>query len=152
MGRFSGGRELSMKTILVAYDDTEPSRRALDRAATLAEAFGSRVLVTSIAPLHYSTPRLTLTVKERGEGLAAREEDMRQAQALLEERGIAADALVARGDPASAIARLAEEHDVDLVVVGTRELGALQRLLGQSVSQAVSRRVRCDLLIVHPGE
>jgi nucleotide-binding universal stress UspA family protein len=139
-----------MKTILVAYDDTEPSRRALDRAATLAEAFGSQVLVTSIAPLHYSTPRLTLTVKERGEGLAAREEDMRQAQAILQERGIAADALVARGDPASAIARLAEEHDVDLVIVGTRELGALQRLLGQSVSQAVSRRVRCDLLIVPP--
>ena len=141
-----------MKTILVAYDDTEPSRRALDRAATLAEAFGSQVLVTSIAPLHYSTPRLTLTVKERGEGLAAREEDMQQAQAILQERGVAADALVARGDPASAIARLADEHDVDLVVVGTRELGALQRLLGQSVSQAVSRRVRCDLLIVHPGD
>jgi nucleotide-binding universal stress UspA family protein len=141
-----------MKTILVAYDDTEPSRRALDRAATLAEAFGSRVLVTSIAPLHYSTPRLTLTVKERGAGLAAREEDMQQAQAILQERGIAADALVARGDPASAIARLADENDVDLVVVGTRELGSLQRLLGQSVSQAVSRRVRCDLLIVHPGE
>ncbi|HEV2951890.1 MAG TPA: universal stress protein, partial [Actinomycetota bacterium] len=74
------------------------------------------------------------------------------AQAILQERGIAADALVARGDPASAIARLAAEHDVDLVVVGTRELGALQRLLGQSVSQAVSRRVRCDLLIVPPGD
>jgi nucleotide-binding universal stress UspA family protein len=43
-----------MKTILVAYDDTEPSRRALARVATLAEAFGSRVLFTSIAPLHYS--------------------------------------------------------------------------------------------------
>jgi nucleotide-binding universal stress UspA family protein len=141
-----------MKTILVAYDDTAPSRRALERAATLAQAFGSRVLVTSIAPLHYSTPRLTLTVKERGEGLAAREEDMRQAQAILEERGIAAESLAAMGEPATAIARLAEEHNVDLVVVGTRELGALQRLLGQSVSQAVSRRVRCDLLIVHPGD
>jgi len=79
-----------MKAILVAYDDSEPSRRALERASTLAQAFGSRVLVTSIAPLHYSTPRLTLTVKERGEGIAAREEDLRQAQAILEERGIAA--------------------------------------------------------------
>jgi nucleotide-binding universal stress UspA family protein len=141
-----------MKTILVAYDDTEPSRRALERAATLAEAFGSRVLVTSIAPLHYSTPRLTLTVKERGEGIAARQEDVRQAQAILEERGITAEGLTAMGNPATAIARLAEEHDADLVVVGSRELGALQRLLGQSVSQAVSRRVRCDLLIVYPGD
>jgi nucleotide-binding universal stress UspA family protein len=141
-----------MKTILIAYDDTGPSRRALDRAATLAETFGSRVLVTSIAPLHYSSPRLTLTVKERGAGIAAREEDLQQAQAILEERGITADALPARGEPASAITRLAEENDVDLVVVGTRELGALQRLLGQSVSQAVSKRVKCDVLIVHPGD
>jgi nucleotide-binding universal stress UspA family protein len=141
-----------MKTILVAYDDTDPSRRALERTATLAEAFGSRVLVTSIAPLHYSSPRLTLTVKERGEGVAAREEDMQQAQAILQERGIAADAVPGRGEPASEIARLAEENDVDLVVVGTRELGALQRLFGQSVSQAVSRRVRCDVLIVSPGD
>jgi nucleotide-binding universal stress UspA family protein len=140
-----------MKTIFVAYDDTEPSRRALDRAATLAEAFGSRVLVTSIAPLHYSSPRLTLTVRERGEGIAAREEDAQQAQALLEERGISAEGLMARGEPATAIAKLAEEHDVDLVVVGTRVPGAVQRLLGQSVSQGVSRKAHCDVLIVHPG-
>jgi nucleotide-binding universal stress UspA family protein len=79
-------------------------------------------------------------------------EDMRQAQVILEERGIAAEIKAAMGEPANAIARLAEEHDVDLVVVGTRELGALRRLLGQSVSQAVSRRVRCDLLIVNPGD
>ena len=140
-----------MKQILVAYDDTEPSRRALDRAATLAEAFGSRVLVTSIAPLHYSTPRLTLTVKERGEGLAAREEDIEQAKAILEERGIAAEGLAAMGHAAPTIAKLAEEHGVDLVVLGTRELGAIQRLLGQSVSEGVTRRVRCDVLIVNPG-
>jgi nucleotide-binding universal stress UspA family protein len=140
-----------MKTILVAYDDTEPSRRALDRAATLAEAFGSRVLVTSIAPLHYSSPRLTLTVKERGAGIAGREEDMQQGKAILEERGIAAEAMTARGEPATAIARLAEDNDVDLVIVGTRQPGAVQRLLGQSVSQGVSRKAHCDVLIVHPG-
>jgi nucleotide-binding universal stress UspA family protein len=140
-----------MKTILVAYDDTEPSRRALDRAATLAEAFGSRVLVTSIAPLHYSSPRLTLTVKERGAGIAGREEDMQQGKAILEERGIAAETMTARGEPATAIARLAEEQDVDLVIVGTRQPGAVQRLLGQSVSQGVSRKAHCDVLIVHPG-
>jgi nucleotide-binding universal stress UspA family protein len=141
-----------MKTILVAYDDTEPSRRALDRAATLAEAFGSKVFVTSIAPLHYSSPRLTLTVKERGEGPAAREEDMQQAQAILEERGIAAESLPARGHPAPTIAKLAEDYDVDLIVVGTRELGAVQRLLRQSVSAEVSRKARRDVLIVPAGD
>ena len=139
-----------MKTILVAYDDTEPSRRALDRAASLAEAFGSRVLVTSIAPLVHSSPR-SVTHIDRGGGIGTHTDEVRRAQAVLEERGIAAESVTAVGDPASSIARLAEDRGADLVVIGTRGLGPVQRLLGQSVSQAVSRRVNCDVLIVHPG-
>lgn len=139
-----------MKTILLAYDDTEPSRRALDRAATLAEAFGSRVLVTSIASLVHSSPR-SVTQIDRGGGVGTQTDEVHQAQTMLEERGIAAESVTAAGDPASAIAQLAEDRHADLVVVGTRGVGPVQRLLGQSVSQAVSRRVGCDLLIVHPG-
>jgi nucleotide-binding universal stress UspA family protein len=139
-----------VKTILLAYDDTEPSRRALDRAATLAEAFGSRVLVTSIASLVHSSPR-SVTQIDRGGGVGTQTDEVRQAQTMLEERGIAAESVTAVGDPASAIAQLAEDRHADLVVIGTRGVGPVQRLLGQSVSQAVSRRVSCDLLIVHPG-
>jgi nucleotide-binding universal stress UspA family protein len=134
----------------VAYDDTAASRRALDRAATLAEAFGSRVLVTSIAPLVHSSPR-SVTQIDRGGGVGTHTDEVRRAQAVLEERGIAAESVTAVGDPASSIAQLAEDRNADLVVIGTRGLGPVQRLLGQSVSQAVSRRVNCDLLIVHPG-
>jgi nucleotide-binding universal stress UspA family protein len=139
-----------MKTILVAYDDTEPSRRALDRAASLAEAFGSRVLVTSIAPLVHSSPR-SVTQIDRGGGVGTHTDEVRRAQAVLEERGIAAESVTAAGDPASSIAQLADDRGADLVVIGTRGVGPVQRLLGLSVSQAVSRRVNCDLLIVHPG-
>jgi nucleotide-binding universal stress UspA family protein len=139
-----------VKTILLAYDDTEPSRRALDRAATLAEAFGSRVLVTSIASLVHSSPR-SVTQIDRGGGVGTHADEVLQAQTMLEERGIAAESVTAVGDPASSIARLAEDRHADLVVIGTRGVGPVQRLLGLSVSQAVSRRVSCDLLIVHPG-
>ena len=45
--------------------------------------------------------------------------------------------------------QLAEERDADLVVVGTREPSVLERLLGRSVSQSVSRQAHCDVLIVH---
>jgi nucleotide-binding universal stress UspA family protein len=45
---------------------------------------------------------------------------------------------------------LAEDYDVDVVVVGTREPGLVERVMRHSVSQEVARRVHRDLFIVHP--
>ena len=138
------------QSILVAYDDSEPSKRALERAAALAETFGSKVLVTSILAFGHSGPKSAQSLHRSASFTA--DEEVRSAQAILEQRGISAETVHATGDPATAIARLAKDHGADVVVIGTRELGTVQRLLGQSVSQSVTRRVRCDVLIVHPGQ
>ena len=53
------------------------------------------------------------------------------------------------GDVAEAIVEVSLRYEVDLIVVGTRELGAIERLLGHSVSEGVQRMARCDVLIVH---
>jgi nucleotide-binding universal stress UspA family protein len=68
---------------------------------------------------------------------------------MLSESGIEADYQVALGDPADMILDVAEARGADMIVVGSREVGLVQRLLGQSVSGAVQRRAHCDVLIVH---
>jgi nucleotide-binding universal stress UspA family protein len=40
--------------------------------------------------------------------------------------------------------------NVDLVIVGTREPGLVERIMRNSVSAEVARRVHDNLLIVHP--
>jgi nucleotide-binding universal stress UspA family protein len=139
-----------MKTIVVGYDETEPAKRALARAAELAGAFGSKLIVTSVARL------LVGGASARGIGPLDpldepewNREHLEHAEALLAEQKIDAEFEVMLGDPAAAIVDLAEKRGADLIVVGTREPGLLDRLMGLSVSDAVEHRAHCDVLIVH---
>ena len=102
-----------MRRILVAYDASDSARRALDRAAEIAEKFGAEVVVTSVAPLIAGSPRSTGPI-DPTDSIARHEEELREAQAHLRERGIDAELVPAAGDPAGAIAVLADERDVDL--------------------------------------
>ena len=139
-----------MKRILVAYDDTDAARRALERAAELAKAFDSEVIVTSVAPLLVGSPRASGPI-DPTDSPALHARELQTAGALLSERGIRAELVTATGDPAGAIAMIADERDADLVVVGTREPGLVERIMRHSVSAEVARRVHRDLLIVHPA-
>ena len=50
------------------------------------------------------------------------------------------------GDPASAISRLVEDENIDLIVMGTHGRTGLSRLLMGSVAEAVVRQASCPVL------
>jgi universal stress protein E len=58
--------------------------------------------------------------------------------------------LIEDAKPAAAILRMVESHQPDLLVLGTRSAGAVQRAFTGSVTSEVIHKVRCDVLIV-PG-
>jgi nucleotide-binding universal stress UspA family protein len=151
-----------MKAILVGYDGTRPAERALSRAAELAKTFDSKVVVVSVAtpqPLAAPgafglMPYYDNQAEELGQTPRADEalwqQHRERVQAFFAGAGVAVEFAGVLGQPAEEIVELAEQQQADLIVVGTREPGFIERLLGGSVSQSVARRAHCDVLIVHP--
>jgi nucleotide-binding universal stress UspA family protein len=150
-----------MQTILVGYDGTRSAERALARAAEVAKAFGATVVVISVvAPepvdtsgafglMPYSTyepgridPRADEAVWQQHRG---------QVESFLKEAGVESKFVGVVGEPVGEIVDAASALHADLIVVGTREPGFLERLLGGSISQGVAKHAACDVLIVHPG-
>jgi nucleotide-binding universal stress UspA family protein len=137
------------KTIVVGYDSTHASNKALLRAADLAEAGDARLVVTSSARL--------LPAGAAAHGLGpydptdTPEEHRAQldhARELLTGRTLDVEYDVELGEPAGAIVGLADRYAADLIVVGTHDRGLLDRLLHGSVSEGVTRHAHCDVLVV----
>jgi len=137
-----------MKTIVLGYDGTDASARALERTSEIAKAFGSTVIVTSVSgtmggAVHAGGAGDPTDPPEAHEAL------LDDAVRTLADHGVQAESVLALGHPGEAIVELADERNADLVVVGTREPGFFERLLGSSVSGSVQRHAHCDVLIVH---
>lgn len=136
------------KNILVAVDGSEHSARALEQAAQLAKTFASRLTLVHAYPStvdivgasDYSSVLARRT--ERGQGVL----DAMRAQ--LDGSGLSAEEVLCEGPPADAVLSQAKELEADLVVLGSRGLGMVERWLLGSVGHKVCHLAHCPVLIV----
>ena len=149
------------QSIAVGYDGTREAEHALARAAALAQAFTAKVVVVDVAPpapiespgegafglTPYSYPAAEAAQRV---GEALWQSHRASVESFFAEAGVPVEFAGVVGPPVGEIIEIAEQHGADLIVVGTREAGLLERLLGGSVSQGVARHAHCDVLIVHP--
>ena len=143
-----------VRKILAAFDGSEPAARAFILAEDLAKKYRAQlVVVTAVeSPVPYLLPQVPPV-----DISAARESATSKARTGVEElmRRAKADGVDARAvvldKGGSAVERLveyAEREGVDLIVVGTRGLGAMPKALLGSVSSGLVSHARCHVLVV----
>jgi nucleotide-binding universal stress UspA family protein len=132
-----------MKRILLAYDGTDPARRALETAADLAKKYEASVTVVSVVPVHPGRAPI-----DPWDDVEVHDAQLREADLALRALGIEAKLLEPAGDPASSIERVAAKGEFDTIVIGARGLSTIGRMLQGSVSAHVATHAQTDVVIV----
>ncbi len=136
------------KNILIGYDGSVHSQRALECAVDLAQKYGAQlVLVHAFHPVPGELG-LRMLEQEQAKSIASGEQVIKEAQARLASLGVTVVSELLEGPPADAVLRVAEARKCDLIVIGSRGLGELKATLLGSVSEHVLHHATIPILIV----
>jgi len=133
---------------------TRPS--ALPYAAAIARATNATIIcvhvVEPIAPaVGYTGLAEPLPIADISEQLEdSAERELPKLAECDECAGLNVEEVMVHGDAAAEIVRLAEEREVDLIVISSHGRTGLGRILFGSTAEAVVRHASCPVLVVKP--
>jgi nucleotide-binding universal stress UspA family protein len=133
------GSDAMYDHILVPTDGSAGSLKATEHAVDLAEKYGASihalyvVNVGRLEGMSLNVPGSIDQLEEEGE------EYIQDVIDAAEGAGLVASGDTELGKPAETIIEYADEHGVDLIVIGTRGRGGLSRRLLGSVTEQVVR-------------
>jgi len=135
------------KRILVAIDLSEEALGLLEKAADLAAQYGASLDVVHVMdwPLTGFDPVVgysSISDESLLEGMALSVQKIAAKHAVAE-----SNTHTLLGQPSSTVANLAEQLQVDLLVVGSHGKRGWRALLGSTAS-AILQVVQCDCLVV----
>jgi nucleotide-binding universal stress UspA family protein len=133
--------------ILLAYDGSESAERALAFARDLAQRYGARLHVLTVArPPDVADDVETEAIVEGGLRQCRRRIDT--AKTRLAGATVEVQYDVAVGHPAEQIVLYAERHGIDHIVVGHRGHTLFERWLIGSVARQVIAYAHCAVTVV----
>jgi nucleotide-binding universal stress UspA family protein len=144
---------LRLATVACAVDLSEPSRRGVDYAASIAASVGARLLL--VHALEWSEETDTLPNAGKS-SLPSSEDDAiaRMNELLTEDMRVRCnpELVVGYGRAADELRRVVHERAVDLVVLGVRRRTLIDRVVFGSTTQALIRHGACTVLTVNTLE
>ena len=140
-----------LKTILVALDDSAAQARVIQTLEELKLHPETKIILSHVIPPPES--KLDIAVdrpQPNSEEIPYRqiEKQMQSYQTALPK---GSELKLVTGDPAEEIIRLANIYHVDLIVIGSRGLTGMKRVLQGSVSSQVVEEAPCSVLVVKPN-
>ena len=148
-----------IRKILLAVDGSKPSLDAADKAIYLSEKNGADLFVIHVIPsdIKYGNIEDNTKIQLTGPLKQIWNMSLEKGQKYIDEVKertvektvkVQAEILVAVNSVEKEIVEYAEKQDVDLIVIGTRGMSGLKRILLGSTSSGVVTYAHCPILVV----
>lgn len=138
-----------LKTIVVALDGSDLSERVIQTLWELQLQPATKIILSHVIP----PPESNLEVvadKPHIDSEALHLHIEKQLQSYQGKLPGESEVEIVRGDPSEEIIRLANIYQADLIVIGSRGLTGVKRILQGSVSNQVVEDAPCSVLVVKP--
>lgn len=140
-----------MKNILVPHDSSSFADTAFDKALGYASKLDAKLLLLAVVGPGISTAGMSLSRAE--ESLDEHEEEAKTYLSKLKESAAKKDVKVSIhtiNDPSasSGIIRFADEHKIDLIIIGSHGRSGLKKAVLGSVASGVIKNANCPVMIV----
>jgi nucleotide-binding universal stress UspA family protein len=143
------------KIVVAATDGSEGSVRASQVAVSIARAWSSKLLlVTVVRPpegwwgIGGAPPTATALSKALDD---AQQEALDTTLGALDLDGVDYDTVEELGDPAATIVGFCEQNNADLLVIGRRGAGLIERFILGSVADRLVHYAPCPVVVVPPA-
>jgi nucleotide-binding universal stress UspA family protein len=136
------------RKLLVGYDGSPQSDKAVDVAFSLAECVDSTVLIFAVArpPEPSTSVELSAVLDDAREHY---EEGFKKILEKARGRQLEIQTAMAVGHPGEQIIHRAEKDGIDLIILGRRGRSMIARMMLGSVSERVLRYAHCPVMVVH---
>ncbi len=122
--------------LLLPVNESREAIKTAEKAVELAQKNGSQLIVLTVSDPEQSTIFNT-------DSLRALQD---QVKAKIEQTGISCESVIREGKSAFVICDVADELNVDLIVIGTRGVGLREDI--QSIAAQVIQFAPCPVLVV----
>ncbi len=143
---------MPFKNILVGYDGSEPSMKALKKAIEFAKSCGGKLHIVGVvrpfefAAIDYISPEEIEEYEK--EEISKEEKFLKEAREIAEENGVESITVVREGEPAEELMSYADENGCDLIVVGHRGVGGFKRMILGTTAGNLVKYANQSVLVV----
>ena len=141
-----------LNNILVALDGSEIAERVIESLNDLVLSQDGKIILCHVFPTPESEIELPADRPLLESPAISYFNLEKQLQSYQEKLSVKTELEMVTGDPAEEIIRLANIYKADLIIIGSRGLTGMKRIVQGSVSNQVVEEAGCSVLVVKPGK